>query len=113
MRGVGSSAVIPETGASMRTRAVDAIRRVAHLSHEARMLKSIAQDAAQDAAYHVRRAVKTTRRNTDEMRLEVAHRIRQQPLRAVGTAFGAGLLLGALTGLTVALAGRPSRDADV
>ncbi|MGC4084277.1 MAG: hypothetical protein QM736_19750 [Vicinamibacterales bacterium] len=74
------------------------------------MLKSIAHDAAEDAAYHVRRAVTTTRRNADDVRFDVAHRIRQRPFRAVGAAFGAGLLLGTVTGLAALLIGRASRD---
>jgi ElaB/YqjD/DUF883 family membrane-anchored ribosome-binding protein len=83
-----------------RTQAVDAARCVAHFSHEARLIKSLATDAAADAVRATNQAIKTATRRVQELadrRYEVAHRIRQQPFKAVGLAFGAGVLLGVVT----------------
>ena len=84
---------------SVRPHVVDAARR-AHVSHEARLIKSLATDAVEDAVYATNQAIKTAKRRVQDFadrRYEVAHRIRQQPFKAVGIAFGAGALLGAVT----------------
>ncbi|MGE3958341.1 MAG: hypothetical protein AB7H96_16630 [Vicinamibacterales bacterium] len=96
---------------SFRARAVDALRNVAHLSHEARMLKSVARDAMEDRAYQVRRSAKVTRRALYDATDEAAHRIRREPLKAAGMAFGAGLVTGAAFGLLAWLVSRPARHA--
>lgn len=87
-----------EAGATLRERVVDTARRMAHLSHEARLFKSVASDAVDSGAYQARRAVTRARRGLDDARDEVAHRIKRAPMTAVGTAFGAGVCIAAATG---------------
>jgi ElaB/YqjD/DUF883 family membrane-anchored ribosome-binding protein len=96
-----TSAVMPKTEHShVRTQAIDAARRVAHLSHETRLIKSLATDAVEDVVHATNQAIKTARRRVQELadrRYEVAHRIRQEPFKAIGIVFGAGVLLGVAT----------------
>jgi len=96
-----TTAVTPETDSrGVRTQAVDAARHVAHLSHEARLIKSLATDAVEDAVHATNQAIKTAKRRVQDLadrRYEVAHRIRQEPFKAIGIAFGVGALLGAVT----------------
>src|SRR6185312_634506 len=55
-----TTAVINETDRSgVRTQVVDAARRVAHLSHEARLVKSLATDAVEDAVHATNQTIKT------------------------------------------------------
>ena len=63
---------VTDTEPTLRERVVDTARRVAHVSHEARML----------------------------------NRIKQEPMKAIGLALGAGLCLGAVTGLLAWLTAR-------
>ena len=63
---------------TFRQFAEDARRQAQHAAREARLLKTIAQDAVEARMY------------------EAAHRIRQQPLRAVAMAFAIGVPIGAL-----------------
>lgn len=47
-------------------------------------------------------AMKTIRhkaQDLEEMKYELVHQVRREPIKAVGIALGAGLLLGALTGV--------------
>lgn len=94
---------------TLRERVVDTARRMAHMSHEARMLTSIAGDAVDERAYRARRAVRQARRGLDDARDDVAHRIKQEPMKAVGVAFGAGLFVGVVTGALAWLASRRTR----
>lgn len=82
---------------TLRERVVDAARRVAHVSHEARMLKSVAADAAEAGVYKARRAVRIARRDMADAHDAAVYRIKREPLKAVGAAFGAGALAGAAT----------------
>jgi len=85
---------------SVRPHVVEAARRVAHLSHEARLIKSLATDAVEDAVHATNQAIKTAKRRVHDLayrRYEVAHRIRQEPFKAIGMAFGAGVLVSAVT----------------
>lgn len=94
---------------SVRPQVVDAARRVAHLSHEARLIKSLTADAVDDAVHATNQAIKTAKRRIQDLadrRYEVAHRIRQEPFKAIGIAFGAGLLLSAVTVVAYRAAGR-------
>lgn len=97
---------VPPTEPTLRERVVDTARRVAHVSHEARMLKSVATDAVEDGVYKARRAVKTARRDFDDARDEAVYRIEQDPLKAVGVAFGVGLVIGVVSGTLAWLAAR-------
>jgi hypothetical protein len=69
-----------DTHAGACIRSFEACRQASHLSHEARMLKSAAADAVEDGVY------------------EVVHRVKRQPLRSLGIALGAGIVLGAAVG---------------
>jgi ElaB/YqjD/DUF883 family membrane-anchored ribosome-binding protein len=97
---------------TLRERVVDTARRVAHMSHEARMLKSVATDAVEDGMYKVRRAVTTARRDIDDARDDATHRIKQQPLKSVGLAFGVGVGVGLATTAVAWLALRACRRPD-
>jgi len=85
----------------VRDKAVDAVRHVAHASHEARLLKTIAADAVEDGVYAAKRVVKTARRwtrSTTDLRDEAAYRIKREPFKFVGLALGVGIQLGLILG---------------
>jgi ElaB/YqjD/DUF883 family membrane-anchored ribosome-binding protein len=109
-----TTAVMPKTEhGDVRAQAVDAARRVAHVSHEARLVKSLAADAVEDAVHATNQAVKTAKRRFQDLadrRYEVAHRIRQEPFKAVGVAFGAGVLLSAVAMLVYRVAARCAEE---
>ena len=94
---------------TLRERVVDTARRMAHMSHEARMLTSIAGDAVDERAYRARRAVRQARRGLDDARDDLTHRIKQEPMKAAGIAFGAGLCVGVVTGALAWMASRRTR----
>lgn len=78
-------------------RAVDACRQAAHISHEARLLKSVAEDAIEEGVHAANRAIKSVRRRVEELgdlKDAAAYRVKRSPLAAVGAAFGVGLVLG-------------------
>ena len=83
--------------ASVRDRVVDACRQTAHLSHEARLLKSLATDAVEDGVHATKRAITSVKRGVEELadlKDEAVHRVKRQPLRALGIALGVGLVVG-------------------
>ncbi len=89
---------------SIRDRMADAARQVAHLSHEARMVRSMAEDAIEDGVHKARRAVKSVRRGIE--RLEdikdgAAYYVKRRPLRTIAMAAGLGLVVGATAVLIV------------
>ena len=89
------------TSASVTDWAIDACRRAAHLSHEARLLKSLAADAVDDGVHAARRAIRSVRRDVEELgdlKDEAVHRVKRQPIRAVSVAVGVGLVLGLAIG---------------
>jgi ElaB/YqjD/DUF883 family membrane-anchored ribosome-binding protein len=90
-------------------RVVDACRQATHISHEARLLKSVAEDAIEDGVHAAKRAMKSVQRrveNLGDFKDEAIHRVKRQPVRAVGAAFGVGLALGLALGC---IACRPGR----
>ena len=90
-----------EKDPTARDRVIDACRRVAHVSHEARPLKSLAADAVDDGVHAAKRAMTSVRRAVEELgdlRDEAAHRVKSQPLKVVGIALGIGLVLGLVVG---------------
>jgi ElaB/YqjD/DUF883 family membrane-anchored ribosome-binding protein len=90
-------------------RVVDACRQAAHLSREARLLKSVAKNAVEDGVYAAKRAIESIQRrveHVEDLRDEAIHRVKRQPLRAVGAVFGVGLALGFAVGW---IARRPAR----
>ena len=90
-----------ETEPSIRERAVDAARQMAHLSHEAQLLKSLAADAVEDGVHAAKRTIKSVQRRVEELgdlKDEAAYRVKRQPFKAVGIAVGVGLVLGVAVG---------------
>jgi ElaB/YqjD/DUF883 family membrane-anchored ribosome-binding protein len=82
-------------------RVADACRQAAHVSHEARMLKSVAEDAIEDGVHAAKRAMKSVRRRVEELgdlKDEAAVRVKRQPLVSVGIAAGVGLMVGVALG---------------
>jgi ElaB/YqjD/DUF883 family membrane-anchored ribosome-binding protein len=79
-------------------RIVDAARHAAHISHEARLVKSLACDAMEDGAHEAKRAVtKSLKRGIErleDIRDEGVHYVKRQPLKAIAMAAGAGLMVG-------------------
>jgi ElaB/YqjD/DUF883 family membrane-anchored ribosome-binding protein len=75
----------------------DVARRAAHLSHEARVVKSLAEDAIEDGVHAARRAVKSVRRgieSLEDVRDEWIHSVKRRPLKAVTVAAGTGFVIG-------------------
>jgi len=86
-----------ESGSSVRDRRIDAVRHVAHASHEAKLFKSLAADAVEDGVHAARRAIKSVKRGVEDLgdlKDEAAYRVKRQPLKAVGIAVGVGLVFG-------------------
>lgn len=92
-----------------RDRVIDAARQAAHVSHEAQLLKSLTADAVEDGVHAVKRVVKSVKRGVEELadlKDEAAHRVKRQPLGAVGLALGVGLMLGMAVGWVGGRVGR-------
>lgn len=86
-----------ETEPSIRERAIDAARQVAHVSHEAQLLKSLAADAVEDGVHAAKRAIKSVKRRVEELvdlKDETAYRVKRQPFKALGIAVGVGFVFG-------------------
>jgi ElaB/YqjD/DUF883 family membrane-anchored ribosome-binding protein len=99
-----------ERSAAVGQFAADAVRAAAHLSHDARLLKSIAADAVEDGVHAAKRTYKIAVRRFEDVSDQAATRIRRQPFKALGVALGAGLLVGAAGGwLMRTLAARSAR----
>ena len=98
-----------QPGPTLRERVVDTARKVARMSQDARTLKVAAADAVEDGMYKARRAAKTAKRGFYDTRDEAVYRIKQEPLKAVGVAFGAGLLVGVASGAVAWFAARAVR----
>ena len=84
--------------AAADTCAIDSARRVAHVAHEAALLKSMVADTAETAAYAARRTITRGRRNIEHLRDAAEYRVRRAPLLAVGAAFAAGIGAAVLIG---------------
>ena len=83
----------------------------AHLSHEAHVLKPLAADVLEDGVHATKRAIVSLTRRIEEFadfKDEAVHRVKRQPLRAVGIALGSGLVLGLAAGW---IGRRPERRA--
>jgi ElaB/YqjD/DUF883 family membrane-anchored ribosome-binding protein len=86
-----------ETEPSIRERAIDAARQVAHVSHEAQLLKSLASDAVEDGVHAAKRAIKSVQRRVEtlaDLKDEAAYRVKRQPFKALGIGVGVGLVFG-------------------
>ena len=79
-------------------RIVDAARHVAHISHEARLVKSLAYDAIEDGAHEAKRAVKKSVQRgierLEDIKDEGVHYVKRQPLKAIAMAAAVGLMVG-------------------
>lgn len=80
---------------------MDAVRRVAHASHEAQLLKSIAVDAVEDGVHTAKRAVRIAKHDLTDARDDVVYSIKREPLKAVGIAFGFGMVFAVAGGWLV------------
>ena len=83
---------------SAADRIVDAVQHAAHVSHEARLVKSLAFDAIEDGAHVARRAVnKSVQRvieRLEDIKDQGVHYVKRQPLKAIAMAVGVGLMAG-------------------
>lgn len=77
-------------------RAADALRHAAHLSHEARLLKTVAADAVEDAVHSAKRTIKQARQGALDARDELTYRVKREPLKAAALMFAAGAVVGAV-----------------
>lgn len=89
---------VAEGKPTIRERAIDAARRAAHLSHEARLFKSLGAEAVEDGVYAARRTIKSAQHRVEDLKDEATYRVKRQPLKAVGIAVGAGFVLGMAVG---------------
>ena len=84
---------------SVADRIEDAVRHATHLSHEARLLTSMARDAGEDGIYAARRAIRRAQRRLEtlqDLKDDAAQYVKRQPLKAVAIAFGVGVPIGML-----------------
>lgn len=83
---------------SAADRIVDAVQHAAHVSHEARLVKSLAYDAIEDGAHEAKRAVKKSVQRgierLEDIKDEGVHYVKRQPLKAIAIAAGVGLMVG-------------------
>jgi hypothetical protein len=84
---------------TLRELAVDTLRGAAHLSHEARLLKTLATDAAEDAVHSAQRTIKRGRQTALDARDEAIYRVKREPIKAMAWVFGAGAVFGLVFGL--------------
>jgi ElaB/YqjD/DUF883 family membrane-anchored ribosome-binding protein len=84
------------TPTTVHDRVVDAVGRAAHLTHEARLLKTRAADAVEDGVHAATRAVTRGARAVEDLRDEAAYRVKKAPLASLALAAGAGMILGIL-----------------
>jgi len=86
---------------SLRDRVVDAARQATQVSHEARLFKSLAEDAVEDGIHAAKRALKAAKHRVEELgdlKDEAAYRVKRDPLKAVAIAGAAGLVFGLVVG---------------
>ena len=104
-----------ENSATVRDRVLDAVRHAAHVSHEAKLLKSIATDAVEDGIHAAKRALKNVKRSVERVEdftAETAHSIKRQPLKSIAIAAGLGLAVGTLVGWYGARVGHSRHATD-
>ena len=78
---------------------------VEEVAEEARVFAARAAQTVQGGAQVARRSYRLAKRRAEDVADEAAARIRKQPLRAVGAAFGAGLAIGVAGGFVAAVIG--------
>ena len=100
---------IPAHNASaIADRIVDTARQAGHLSHEARAVKSLAEDVIEDAVHSAKRAVRRGSDKLEDIKDEGVRYVKRQPLTTVAIAAGVGFIVG----LTTACMFRHSRGSD-
>jgi hypothetical protein len=87
--------VIATVDRSGRDRVVDAVRQVAHVAHEARLLTTLAADTVEDGLHAAKRTLTRTKHNLEDLRDTATSGMRRDPLRTAAIVFGAGVLVGA------------------
>jgi ElaB/YqjD/DUF883 family membrane-anchored ribosome-binding protein len=100
-------AAVPHTGL------FDGVRRVAHAVHEARLAKTLAEDALDNAAHATTQTMKTWKRRMQALadrRYDFEHQVRREPFKSVGIALGAGILVGAVAGALCAVRMRSKKE---
>ncbi|HEY3381697.1 MAG TPA: hypothetical protein VGK32_08010 [Vicinamibacterales bacterium] len=97
---------------STSDRMADAAAHAAHLSHEARMVKSVAEDAIEEGVYQARRVARSVRRGVvgrlEDIKDEGIRYVKRQPLPTIAFTAGVGVMVGLAVGW-VAGRGRPKR----
>jgi len=104
---VAASEAAPSSAAD---RIMDAGRAVAHLSHQARLAKSLAGDAIGDGVNAARHAVRSVRRSIErleDVKDEGIHYVKRQPLKTIAMTAGIGFTVGLMAGW---IAGRFSSE---
>lgn len=79
----------------------EAYRKASQFSQDARGLPTLAREAMESGKEAAHEAASTVRRQVrkfEHMPDDVAYRVRRAPFRAMGGAFGAGMILGAALG---------------
>jgi ElaB/YqjD/DUF883 family membrane-anchored ribosome-binding protein len=98
---------------SLGERLADAARQAAHVSHEARMVRSMAEDAVEEGVHRAKRAVKSAYRRgietLEDAKDEGARYVKRRPFPAIGAAIFVGLVAGVAAGW---FAGRRGRRQD-
>jgi ElaB/YqjD/DUF883 family membrane-anchored ribosome-binding protein len=82
-------------------RIADAVRHATHLSHEARLVTSVAKDAREEGIHAAKRLIKRVRRTAesfDDLKDDAAYYVKRQPFKALAIAAAAGVLLGVTLG---------------
>ncbi len=105
-----------QTAPSMSGRMADAARHAAHLSHEARMVKSLAEDAIEDGVHKAKRAVKSVRRGIErlqDIKDGATYYVKRRPLKIIAVAAGLGLVAGFAAGLIAASSRAARTDTDL
>ena len=93
-----------------RDRVVNTCRRTMHLSHEARLLTSLASDALENVTRAAKRAMKHRLETLEDLKDEAVHRIKRQPVQTVSLALGLGVMIGLTSGWIARAAFRHDRS---
>ena len=80
-------------------------RALNEASEETRVLAARAAEAVEEGAHAARRSYRLARRRAEDVADDAVSCIRKQPLKAVGAALGAGLVIGLAGGLLAAVIG--------
>jgi ElaB/YqjD/DUF883 family membrane-anchored ribosome-binding protein len=79
-------------------KAADVYRKATHVADEARLLTNRASDAVGDGVHAASRAINRGMERAADLKDTTVYRVKRNPLRAIGLAFGVGVLLGTAVG---------------